>query len=62
MAQGKGNDPQDPELDRALADLLAQTRNEPIPPRLRELADRLAQALEASQMRQKGEPPRGGQD
>ncbi|HWL57626.1 MAG TPA: hypothetical protein VNQ78_13275 [Paracoccus sp. (in: a-proteobacteria)] len=35
-----------PELDKALAELLDQTRREPISPRLRELAERLARALE----------------
>jgi len=35
-----------PELDKALAELLEQTRKEPISPRLRELAERLAKALD----------------
>ena len=35
----------DPELDKALSDLLAQTAKEPISPRLRELAQQLEAAL-----------------
>ncbi|MTH62589.1 hypothetical protein [Paracoccus litorisediminis] len=35
----------EPELDKALSDLLEQTRKEPLSPRLQELADRLAKAL-----------------
>ncbi|MDS9468885.1 hypothetical protein RGQ15_15065 [Paracoccus sp. MBLB3053] len=35
-----------PELDKALASLLEQTRNEPVSSGLRELAERLAKALE----------------
>lgn len=36
----------DPELEKALSDLLAQTAREPISPRLRELVLRLEAALE----------------
>lgn len=36
----------DPDLDKALSELLAQTEKEPISPRLRDLAKRLEAALE----------------
>ena len=36
----------EPELKKALAELIDQTRREPISPRLRDLAGQLASALE----------------
>ncbi|UFM64464.1 hypothetical protein LOS78_20600 (plasmid) [Paracoccus sp. MA] len=58
MANAEGGpavDPEpDPELDRALADLLAQTEKEPVSPRLRELARRLETALEDARHRRAG--------
>jgi len=41
----------DPELDKALSDLLAQTAKEPISPRLRELAQQLEAALAQARRR-----------
>ena len=46
----------DPELDKALSELLAQTEKEPVSPRLRELAKRLEAALEDARHRR---PPGG---
>ncbi|SEH68062.1 hypothetical protein [Paracoccus alkenifer] len=45
----------DPELDRALSELLAQTAKEPISPRLRELAHQLELALAQARLRDEGE-------
>jgi len=43
---GKDDTPRlEPELDKALSELLEQTRKEPLSPRLMELAERLARAL-----------------
>ncbi len=44
----------DPELEKALAELLAQTAREPISPRLRELARRLEAALREARRRGDG--------
>ncbi len=41
----------DPELDKALSELLAQTAKEPISPRLRELAQQLEIALQDARNR-----------
>ncbi|WP_294923386.1 hypothetical protein [uncultured Paracoccus sp.] len=41
----------DPELDKALTALLEQAENEPVSPRLRELAKRLEAALEDARQR-----------
>lgn len=57
MANGESGPLVDPELDKALSELLAQTEKEPISPRLRELAKRLEAALEDARQRQGG---RGG--
>lgn len=46
----------DPELEKALAELLAQTAREPISPRLRELAQRLEVALREARQRGAGRP------
>lgn len=45
----------DPELDRALSELLAQTAKEPISPRLRELAQQLETALRDARNRRGGD-------
>ncbi|MTH62443.1 hypothetical protein [Paracoccus litorisediminis] len=43
---GKDDTPRlEPELDKALSELLEQTRKEPLSPRLMELAERLSRAL-----------------
>ncbi|QRZ12141.1 hypothetical protein JWJ88_05690 [Paracoccus methylovorus] len=44
----------DPDLDKALSELLAQTEKEPISPRLRDLAKRLEAALEDARHRRHG--------
>ncbi len=44
----------DPELDKALSELLAQTAREPISPRLRELAQQLEAALRDARQRREG--------
>lgn len=41
----------DSEIDKVLAELLAQTEKEPISPRLRELAKRLETALDDARQR-----------
>ncbi|WP_167620190.1 hypothetical protein [Paracoccus ravus] len=46
MQENDEGPPLGPELEKAVSELLEQVRSEPISPRLRELAGRLAQALE----------------
>lgn len=60
MANGESGPVVDPELDKALSELLAQTEKEPISPRLRALAKRLETALEEARHRRRGES--GGGD
>lgn len=45
----------DREIEKALAELLAQTQNEPVSSRLREIAIRLEAALEEARLR-RGDP------
>lgn len=47
----------DPELDKALTELLAQTAKEPISPRLRDLAQQLEAALAQARERRGRETP-----
>ncbi|MFH5773177.1 hypothetical protein ACHFJ0_02935 [Paracoccus sp. NGMCC 1.201697] len=47
----------DPELDKALSELLAQTGKEAISPRLSELAQRLESALAGAKARRGGSAP-----
>lgn len=54
MANSESGPVVDPELDKALSELLAQTEKEPISPRLRELAKRLEAALEDARQRRGG--------
>ncbi|SFY22021.1 hypothetical protein SAMN04244548_03116 [Paracoccus pantotrophus] len=54
MANGESGPIVDPELDKALSELLAQTEREPISPRLRELARRLETALDEARHRRAG--------
>ncbi|REG54134.1 hypothetical protein EQ718_10800 [Paracoccus versutus] len=54
MANGESSPIVDPELDKALSELLAQTEREPISPRLRELARRLETALDEARHRRAG--------
>lgn len=54
MANSESGPVVDPELDKALSELLAQTEKEPISPRLRELAKRLEVALEDARQRRDG--------
>ncbi|RDW12819.1 hypothetical protein [Paracoccus thiocyanatus] len=60
MAHSESGPVVDPELDKALSELLAQTEREPISPRLRELAKRLETALDDARHRQrdKADEPR----
>jgi hypothetical protein len=51
MANGESGPIVDPEIDKALSELLAQTEKEPISPRLRELSKRLEAALEDARQR-----------
>ena len=51
MAKDDLGAPLDPELDKALSDLLVQTEKETISPRLRELAQQLEQALQRARNR-----------
>ncbi len=55
MAKSDSSPLVDPELDRALSELLAQTAKEPISPRLRELAQQLELALAQVRLRHEGE-------
>ncbi|CAM3188945.1 hypothetical protein SAMN04488021_11177 [Paracoccus aminovorans] len=54
MANSESGPVVDPELDKALSELLAQTEKEPISPRLRELAKRLESALDDARQRRSG--------
>ncbi|WP_323717950.1 hypothetical protein [Paracoccus aminovorans] len=54
MANSESGPVVDPELDKALSELLAQTEKEPISPRLRELAKRLEAALDDARQRRSG--------
>lgn len=45
MTDHDKNSPADPHLDRAMQDLMSEVAREDIPPRLRELALRLQEAL-----------------
>lgn len=51
MANNESSHIADRELEKALADLLAQIENEPISSRFRELATRLEAALEEARLR-----------
>lgn len=53
MADGSRDYPLDPELDKALADLLEQSRREELTPRLRELIQRLEEALSKAQKKRR---------
>ena len=56
MAQHDPGPAVDPDLDKALSELLSRTAGEPIPPHLRKLAKDLEAALEqARQRRQDGD-------
>lgn len=55
MAKGERGSIVDPQLDKPLTELLAQTEKEPISPRQRELARRLEAALEDVRHRRGGE-------
>ena len=55
MAKSDSGPLVDPELDRALSELLAQTAKEPISPRLRELAQQLELALAQVRLRHERE-------
>lgn len=50
MANGDGGQRVDPELEKALSELLVQTEKEPISPRLRQLAKRLEEALQNARL------------
>lgn len=55
MADSESGSGVDPELDKALSELLVQAEKEPISPRLRELAKRLEAALESARRHRGGE-------
>ena len=58
MAQGDNDPLVAPEIASALAELLAQTKSEPISPRLRGLAQQLETALDQARLqRLQGECP-----
>lgn len=57
MANSESGPIVDPEIDKVLAELLAQTEKEPIPPRLRELAKHLEAALEDARLRRNHPAP-----
>ena len=55
MAQHDPRPVVDPELDKALSDLLSRSAEEPIPPHLRKLAQQLEAALEQARRQRDGE-------